>query len=61
MILRNDNDILEMIKLPLTEYILKRIGELEQDGQPPKTIFATCPNSKISETTKIKFNILIDI
>lgn len=36
---------LEMIKLPLTEYILKRIGELEQDGQQPRTLFAACPNS----------------
>ncbi len=34
-----------MIKLPLTEYILKRIGELEQDGQQPRTLFAVCPNS----------------
>lgn len=38
-------EFIEMIKLPLTEYILKRIGELEQDGQAPKTLFAACPNS----------------
>ena len=35
----------EMIKLPLTEYILKRIGDLEQEGQQPRTLFAACPNS----------------
>jgi D-tagatose-1,6-bisphosphate aldolase subunit GatZ/KbaZ len=34
-----------MIKLPITEYILKRIKELEQAGQSPKTLFAACPNS----------------
>jgi tagatose-1,6-bisphosphate aldolase non-catalytic subunit AgaZ/GatZ len=39
------NNILDMIKLPLTEYILKRIEELEQDGQQPRTLFAACPNS----------------
>jgi tagatose-1,6-bisphosphate aldolase non-catalytic subunit AgaZ/GatZ len=39
------NDFFEMIKLPITEYILKRIEELEQVGQSPKTLFAACPNS----------------
>jgi tagatose-1,6-bisphosphate aldolase non-catalytic subunit AgaZ/GatZ len=31
--------------LPVTEYILKRIAELEQAGDPPRTLFAVCPNS----------------
>ena len=31
--------------LPVTEYILKRIGELQQEGHPPRTLFAVCPNS----------------
>lgn len=33
------------VDLPITEYILKRIGELEKDGHPPRTLFAVCPNS----------------
>jgi len=37
------NIISEM--LPITEFILKRIGELEQSGHPPRTLFAVCPNS----------------
>jgi D-tagatose-1,6-bisphosphate aldolase subunit GatZ/KbaZ len=31
--------------LPITEYILKRISELEKSGHPPRTLFAACPNS----------------
>ncbi len=31
--------------LPVTEYILKRIAELQQEGHPPRTLFAICPNS----------------
>ncbi|MDX9881391.1 MAG: class II D-tagatose-bisphosphate aldolase, non-catalytic subunit [Prolixibacteraceae bacterium] len=33
------------IDLPVTEYILKRIEELKQQGHPPRTLFAACPNS----------------
>lgn len=33
------------VSLPVTEYILKRIGELQKEGQPPRTLFAVCPNS----------------
>lgn len=31
--------------LPVTEYILKRIDELQKNGYPPVTILAVCPNS----------------
>ena len=55
--LKTNIDILEMIKLPLSEYILKIIGDLEQEGQQPTTLFAVCPNSKIRETAKNKFNV----
>lgn len=30
---------------PVTEFILKRIRELESIGQPPRTMLAVCPNS----------------
>lgn len=33
------------IEVPVTEYILKRIKELEQSGHPPRTLLAVCPNS----------------
>jgi D-tagatose-1,6-bisphosphate aldolase subunit GatZ/KbaZ len=32
-------------KKPVTEYILERIVELTREGQPPRTLFAACPNS----------------
>ena len=32
-------------KLPVTEYILKRIAELQKEGHPPRTLLAVCPNS----------------
>ena len=35
----------KITELPVTEYILKRIAELQQDGHPPRTLFAACPNS----------------
>lgn len=35
----------KVTELPVTEYILKRIEELRQDGHPPRTLFAACPNS----------------
>jgi D-tagatose-1,6-bisphosphate aldolase subunit GatZ/KbaZ len=40
-----DQKIKKKITLPVTEYILKRIGELQQIGHPPRTILAVCPNS----------------
>ena len=33
------------LDMPKTEYVLKRIKELEVDGHPPRTLFAACPNS----------------
>ena len=33
------------ISLPKTEYILKRIKDLKQEGHPHRTLFAACPNS----------------
>jgi tagatose-1,6-bisphosphate aldolase non-catalytic subunit AgaZ/GatZ len=33
-------------KLPITEYVLQRIQELEKEGHPPRTLFAACPNSE---------------
>lgn len=32
-------------ELPVTEYVLKRIAELQDEGHPPRTLFAACPNS----------------
>lgn len=40
-----DNKIENKIETPVTEYILKRILELKQEGHPPRTLFAICPNS----------------
>jgi tagatose-1,6-bisphosphate aldolase non-catalytic subunit AgaZ/GatZ len=31
--------------IPVTEFILKRIGELKNEGHPHRTLFAVCPNS----------------
>lgn len=31
--------------MPVTEYILKRISELEHEGHTPRTLLAVCPNS----------------
>ena len=33
------------VSLPVTENLLKRIGELQKEGHPPRTLFAVCPNS----------------
>ncbi|WP_211253574.1 class II D-tagatose-bisphosphate aldolase non-catalytic subunit [Prolixibacter bellariivorans] len=33
------------LDMPKTEYVLKRIKELEADGHSPRTLFAACPNS----------------
>ena len=31
--------------LPIAEYVLQRISELRNEGHPPRTLFAICPNS----------------
>jgi len=43
--LKTNNKVREKSELPITEYILKRIKELQQEGHPPRTLFAACPNS----------------
>lgn len=40
-----DKKIKNKLDLPITEYILKRIDELENEGHSPRTLFAVCPNS----------------
>ena len=43
--LKTNNKDQDIAKLPVTEYILKRIDELQKEGHPPRTLFAACPNS----------------
>jgi D-tagatose-1,6-bisphosphate aldolase subunit GatZ/KbaZ len=47
MAFRNESDkkTKNKVSLPVTEYILNRIGELTREGHPPRTLFAVCPNS----------------
>ena len=42
---KTNNKDRKITKLPVTEYILKRVEELKQDGHPHRTLFAACPNS----------------
>ena len=43
--LQTINETGQKINLPKTEYILKRIKDLKQEGHPHRTLFAACPNS----------------
>jgi D-tagatose-1,6-bisphosphate aldolase subunit GatZ/KbaZ len=43
--LKRNSTILKKTNLPITEYILRRIAEMELKGQQPTTLLAACPNS----------------
>ncbi|WP_218916648.1 class II D-tagatose-bisphosphate aldolase non-catalytic subunit [Alkaliflexus imshenetskii] len=43
--MRDIRNIAKGIDEPVTEFILRRFEELKAEGQPPRTLFAACPNS----------------
>ncbi len=43
--MRNLRKAAQEEKLPVTEFILKRIAELNEEGHMPRTLLAVCPNS----------------